>query len=74
MYMYDKKWLLNPKVMRVVTFRTLRYLFYICLYLSSGARVAQWWAHSPKTNVARVQIVASTPYVGFRAEKHNEHA
>ena len=30
-----------------------------------GARVAQWWEHSPPTNVARVQIPASTPYVGW---------
>ena len=29
------------------------------------ARVAQWWEHSPPTNVARVQIPASTPYVGW---------
>ena len=29
----------------------------------SGARVAQWWEHSPPSNVARVQIPASTPYV-----------
>ena len=28
-------------------------------------RVAQWWKHSPPTNVARVQIPASTPYVGW---------
>ena len=28
-----------------------------------GARVARWWEHSPPTNVARVQIPASTPYV-----------
>ena len=30
-----------------------------------GARVVQWWEHSPPTNVARVQIPASTPYVGW---------
>ena len=30
-----------------------------------GARVAQWWEHSPAANVARVQIPASTPYVGW---------
>ena len=30
-----------------------------------GARVAQWWEHSPPTNVARVRILASTPYVGW---------
>ena len=27
--------------------------------------MAQWWEHSPPTNVARVQIPASTPYVGW---------
>ena len=27
--------------------------------------VAQWWEHSTPTNVARVQIPASTPYVGI---------
>ena len=31
----------------------------------SGATVAQWWEHSPLSNVARVQIPASTPYVGW---------
>ena len=30
-----------------------------------GARVAQWWEHSPPINVARVQIPASTPYVSW---------
>ena len=30
-----------------------------------GVRVAQWWDHSPRTNVAWVQISASTPYVGW---------
>ena len=29
------------------------------------ARVAQWWEHSPPTNVDQVQIPASTPYVGW---------
>ena len=33
--------------------------------LTGGARVAQWWEHSPPTNVARVQIPASKPYVGW---------
>ena len=33
--------------------------------LTGGARVAQWWEHSPPTNVARVQIPASTPYVDW---------
>ena len=28
-------------------------------------RVAQWWEHSPPTNVARVRTPASTPYVGW---------
>ena len=32
---------------------------------TGGARVAQWWEHSPPTNVARVQIPALTPYVGW---------
>ena len=27
--------------------------------------MAQWWEHSPPTHVARVQISASTPYVGW---------
>ena len=27
--------------------------------------LAQWWEHSPLTNAARVQIPASTPYVGW---------
>ena len=27
--------------------------------------MAQWWEHSPPTNVARVQIPASTPKVGW---------
>ena len=26
--------------------------------------IAQWWEHSPPTDVVRVQIPASTPYVG----------
>ena len=30
-----------------------------------GARVVQWWEHSPPTNMARVRILASTPYVGW---------
>ena len=30
-----------------------------------GARMAQWWEHSSSTNVARVQIPASKPYVGW---------
>ena len=27
--------------------------------------MAQWWEHLPPTNVAQVQILASTPYVGW---------
>ena len=30
-----------------------------------GARVTQWWEHSPLTNVVRVLIPAWTPYVGW---------
>ena len=30
-----------------------------------GAMVVQWWEHSPPTNLARAQILASTPYVGW---------
>ena len=30
-----------------------------------GALVAQWWEHSPPTIVVRVEILASTPYVGW---------
>ena len=30
-----------------------------------GAWVVQWWEHSSPTNVARVQILASTPCVGW---------
>ena len=41
---------------------TIFFFQYIHVY---GARVAQWWEHSPPTNVARVQIPASTPYVGW---------
>ena len=30
-----------------------------------GAGMAQWWEHSPSTNVARVRIPDSTSYVGW---------
>ena len=30
-----------------------------------GARVSQWWEHSPPTNVARVWILVSTPLCGL---------
>ena len=33
--------------------------------VSCEARVEQWWVRSPPTYVARVQIPASTPYVGW---------
>ena len=32
---------------------------------SCGARIAKWWEHSPPTKLAGVQILASTPYVGW---------
>jgi len=35
------------------------------LIYNGWARVAQWWEHSPPTNVVRVRILASTPYVGW---------
>ena len=38
---------------------------YWWVHVLEGARVAQWWAHSPPTNVAWVQLPASTPYVGW---------
>ena len=37
---------------------------FLVLFLGWGTRMAQWWEHSPPNNVARVQIPASTPYVG----------
>ena len=30
-----------------------------------GAGMAQWWEHSPSTNVARVRFADSTSYVGW---------
>ena len=30
----------------------------IVIFVKRGARVAQWWEHSPPTNVARVRILA----------------
>ena len=30
-----------------------------------GARLAQWWEHSPPTSVTQVRIPAWTPYVGW---------
>ena len=35
------------------------------VHVLEGARVAQWWEHSPPTNVAWVQIPMSMPYVGW---------
>ena len=42
-----------------------RYFVKTGLFFMWGARMVQWWEHSPPTNVARVQIPASTPYVGW---------
>ena len=42
-----------------------RYFVKTGLFFMWGARVAQWWEHSPPTDVARVQIPALTPYVGW---------
>ena len=33
--------------------------------LPGGAGMAQWWEHSPSTNVARVRFPDSTSYVGW---------
>ena len=41
------------------------FLFSTFTCLLWGARVAQWWERLPPTNVARVQILASMPYVGW---------
>ena len=39
---------------------------YLRVYSNLGEQgMAQWWERSPPTNVARVQIPASTPYVGW---------
>ena len=35
------------------------FYFFFSSYFLRGARVAQWWEHSPATNVAQVQIPAS---------------
>ena len=40
------------------------WLHFPVLFLVLGARMARRWEHSPPNNVARVQIPASTPYVG----------
>ena len=37
--------------------------FPVLFLVLGGARMAQWWEHSPPNNVARVQIPAPTPYV-----------
>ena len=34
-------------------------------YSGWGAKVVQWWERSPPSNVARVRIPASAPYVGW---------
>ena len=39
---------------------------YLRVYSNLGEQgMAQWWERSPPTNVARVRILASTPYVGW---------
>ena len=38
---------------------------YYVMYRLGEQGMAQWWERSPPTNVARVQIPASTPYVGW---------
>ena len=48
---------------RILHFRASYYLGSIVIFGEQG--VAQWWARSPPTNVARVQIPASTLYVGW---------
>ena len=45
-------------------FYNIYFSFFVVIYYSR-ARVAQWWEHSRLTNVARVRILASTPYVGW---------
>ena len=47
-----------------LTFSMLVILFLLVIVFWS-AKVAQWWEHSPLTNVAWVQISASTPYALF---------
>ena len=42
-----------------------KFLSEAVLLLYRGARVAQWWEHSPPTNVPQVRILALTPYVGW---------
>ena len=42
-------------------FGNILYVF-IRNFISRGARVAQWWEHSPPTYVTRVQTSASKPY------------
>ena len=48
---------------RVLHFRAHYYLGSIITFGEQG--MAQWWERSPPTNVARLQIPASTPYVGW---------
>ena len=39
---------------------------YLRVYSNLGEQgMAQWWERSPPTNVARVRILASTPYMGW---------
>ena len=38
---------------------------FVPIRLDTKTMVVQWWEHSPPTSVARVRILASTPYVGW---------
>ena len=38
---------------------------FVPIILDTKTMVVQWWEHSPPTSVARVRILASTPYVGW---------
>ena len=64
--------LMKEQVPRLAKSASRQYFTVFRLILASrwntdlgGTRVAQWWEHSPPTNVARVQIPASTPYVSW---------
>ena len=52
-----------PPSTQALTLRCFAKRFYSNLI--GRARVAQWWEHPPPTNLARVRILASTPYVGW---------
>ena len=50
-----------------ISLKIVERLFFSSVHTAKprGALVAQWWEHSPPTNVARVEILALTPYVGW---------